>query len=89
MYHDEGALLAVVASKAGQPTHPAWFHNLMANPETTVQLGSQVREVRARLATEDERGRLWPAFVAFYPGYAAFERWAKPRTIPVVILEAR
>jgi deazaflavin-dependent oxidoreductase (nitroreductase family) len=89
MYHEEDGRLAVVASKAGQPTHPAWFHNLMAHPETTIQLGSAIREVRARLATEQERDRLWPEFVAFYPGYEAFEHWAKPRTIPVVIFEPR
>jgi deazaflavin-dependent oxidoreductase (nitroreductase family) len=53
MYHEDGNAIAVAASKAGQPTHPAWFHNLVANPDTTIQIGSVVREVRARVA----RGR--------------------------------
>jgi deazaflavin-dependent oxidoreductase (nitroreductase family) len=89
MYHRDGASLAVVASKAGQPTNPAWFHNLMANPETTVQVGAEVREVRARLATEAERERLWPQFDAFYPGYSTFRERAHPRVIPIVLLEPR
>jgi F420H(2)-dependent quinone reductase len=89
MYHADGGTIAVVASKAGQPTNPAWFHNLMANPETTVQIGDEVRPVRARLATEAERERLWPEFLAFYPGYAAFRERARPRVIPIVLLEPR
>ena len=44
--------IVVMASKAGQPTHPAWFHNLEANPDTAVQIGSVVREVRARVAKQ-------------------------------------
>lgn len=89
MYHADGETIAVVASKAGQPTNPAWFHNLMANPETTVRIGDEVRPVRARLATEEERERLWPEFLAFYPGYAAFRERARPRVIPIVLLEPR
>jgi F420H(2)-dependent quinone reductase len=89
MYHQDGDAIAVAASKAGQPTHPAWFHNLKANPDTTIQIGSVVREVRARVATEEEHDRLWPHFVAFYPGYDAFQRNAKGRKIPIVILDPR
>lgn len=91
MYHELGDTVAVAASKAGQPTHPAWFHNLVANPETTIQIGSQVREVRARVATDAERERLWPGFLSFYPGYEFFQRNAKAkgRTIPIVLLEPR
>jgi deazaflavin-dependent oxidoreductase (nitroreductase family) len=89
MYHEDGDAIAVVASKAGQPTHPAWFHNLEANPDTTIQIGSAVREVRARVATDEDRDRLWPKFVAFYPGYDFFQRNAKGRKIPIVILDPR
>jgi len=89
MYHEDGDAVAVVASKAGQPTNPAWFHNLKANPDTTIQIGSVVREVRARVATDEERDRLWPKFVAFYPGYEFFQRSAKGRKIPIVILDPR
>jgi deazaflavin-dependent oxidoreductase (nitroreductase family) len=89
MFHTDGGTIVVVASKAGQPTNPAWFHNLMANPDTTVQIGGEIRSVRARLATDAERDRLWPEFLAFYPGYAFFRKHAKPRVLPMVVLEPR
>jgi deazaflavin-dependent oxidoreductase (nitroreductase family) len=89
MYAAEDELVAVVASKAGQPTHPAWFHNLVAHPETTIQIGSEVREVRARVATDEERDRWWPKLRAIYPGYDFFQSLAKDRKLPVVILEPR
>jgi deazaflavin-dependent oxidoreductase (nitroreductase family) len=89
IYYDDGDVIAVVASKAGQPTNPAWFHNLAASPDTTVQIGSVVREVRARVATDEERDRLWPKLVAVFPSYDFYKRTAKGRKIPVVILEPR
>jgi deazaflavin-dependent oxidoreductase (nitroreductase family) len=89
MYHEEGEVVAVAASKAGQPTHPAWLHNLTARPDTTIQIGSTVRDVRARVASDEERDRLWPKFVAVYPGYDFYERNAKGRKIPIVLFEPR
>jgi deazaflavin-dependent oxidoreductase (nitroreductase family) len=89
MYHEDGDSVAVVASKGGQPTHPAWFHNVKANPDTTIRLGSVVRNVRARVATDEERSRLWPEFLAFYPGYDFLQDLAKDRKIPIVILDPR
>ena len=89
IYLEDDGNVVVAASKAGQPTSPAWFHNLMANPETKVQVGGRVREVRARVASEEERERLYPKFVAVYPAYDFYERHARGRRIPVVILERR
>jgi deazaflavin-dependent oxidoreductase (nitroreductase family) len=89
MYFRDGDAVAVVASKAGRPTHPAWFHNLMANPETTVQIGAEVLPVRARLADEGERDRLWAEFVALYPAYESYRERAHPRVIPIVVLDPR
>jgi deazaflavin-dependent oxidoreductase (nitroreductase family) len=89
IYHEDGDLVAVVASKGGQPTNPAWFHNLKANPEATIQIGSVTRDVWARVATDEERDWLWPKFLEFYPGYDFFQRLAKGRKIPIVILEPR
>jgi deazaflavin-dependent oxidoreductase (nitroreductase family) len=89
MYQGDGDAIVVMASKAGQPKNPAWFHNLKANPETTIQVGPEVRRVRARVATGEERDRLWAKFVALYPGSEAYQRNAKSREIPVVILDPR
>lgn len=88
IYIDDGDDVAIVASKGGYPKHPAWFHNLRANPETTVQIGPEHREVRARVATAAERERLWPRAVEIYSSYADYQRKAE-REIPVVILEPR
>jgi deazaflavin-dependent oxidoreductase (nitroreductase family) len=87
MYHEYGNAIVVAASKGGQPTHPAWFHNLMANPGTTIQIGSEVHEVRARLATDEERDRLWQELVTIFPGYEFYQRHAKGRKIPIVVLD--
>lgn len=89
MYHRDGDTIAIAASKAGQPTNPAWFHNLKAHPDTTIQIGDERRKVHARVATKPERDHLWPKFVAFYPGYEFFQQLANERTIPIVILEPR
>jgi deazaflavin-dependent oxidoreductase (nitroreductase family) len=89
MYHEDGDVVAVAASKGGQPTHPAWFHNVKANPDTTIQIGSVLRAVRARVATDAERARLWPKFVALYPGYDFLQHLAQDRKIPIVILDPR
>jgi deazaflavin-dependent oxidoreductase (nitroreductase family) len=87
VYLEDGAAIAVVASKAGQPTNPAWLHNLRAHPETEVELGAERRAVRARVADSEERERLWPRFDAAYPEYAQYRERAAPREIPILILE--
>lgn len=89
MYLKDRDAIVVMASKAGQPKHPAWFHNLMANPETKVQIGPRVHKVRARVADEEERDRLWSQFVAMYPGSEFYQRNAGDRRIPIVVLEPR
>ncbi len=89
VYEEDADSLAVVASKAGQATNPAWFHNLRAHPETTIQIGPEVRPVRARVAGEEERSQLWPRFAASFPGYDFYERNAAGRRIPIVILDPR
>jgi deazaflavin-dependent oxidoreductase (nitroreductase family) len=84
---DDGDLV-IVASKGGHPRHPAWFHNLRAHPDVTVQVGSKRRPVRARIATPAERTRLWPKVVAAYGGYEGYQERTE-REIPLVILEPR
>jgi deazaflavin-dependent oxidoreductase (nitroreductase family) len=77
---------AVFASKAGAPTNPDWFHNLKANPEVTVEVGTDVVEVRARVAEGEERERIWERQKQLMPGFAEYEQKTS-RQIPVVILE--
>ena len=84
----DGDDLVLVASKGGYPKNPAWFHNLRAHPDTVVQVGREHRPVHARVATEEERERLWPRVVDNYGGYAQYQRRTE-RKIPLVILERR
>ena len=88
LYVKDGEDLVVIASKGGYPKNPAWFHNLRANPDTTVQVGGERRPVHARVATAEERERLWPQAVAAYGGYEDY-RARTEREIPLVILEPR
>jgi F420H(2)-dependent quinone reductase len=88
VYVADGEDLVLVASKGGYPRNPAWFHNLRAHPETTVQVGSERRPVRARVANPSERARLWPRAVAVYGGYEGYQE-RTDREIPLVILERR
>jgi deazaflavin-dependent oxidoreductase (nitroreductase family) len=88
LYFADGENLVIVASKGGFARHPAWFHNLRVNPETTVQVGRERREVRARVATPEERERLWPRAVEIWPSYDEYKR-RTDREIPLVVLEPR
>jgi deazaflavin-dependent oxidoreductase (nitroreductase family) len=88
VYARDGNDLVIVASKGGHPRNPAWFHNLQTNPDTTVQVGSQRRPVRARVATQRERTRLWPKVVDVYGGYRGYQE-RTTRQIPLVVLEPR
>jgi deazaflavin-dependent oxidoreductase (nitroreductase family) len=89
LYFPDGDDVVIVASKGGFPKHPAWYHNLIANPDTTVQVGTERRAVHARVADPEERERLWPEAVRMYRGYADYQARSKGREIPLVILEPR
>ena len=88
VYIDDGDDVVIVGSKGGSARNPAWFHNLKANPDTTVQIGSERRRVRARVAAPEERERLWPIVVGAWSGYASYQE-RTDREIPLVILEPR
>jgi F420H(2)-dependent quinone reductase len=88
LYVRDGEDLVIVASKGGFPKNPAWFHNLVANPDVTVQVGSKKRPVHARVAKPEERDRLWKLAVAGYHGYEDY-RARTDREIPLVVLEPR
>jgi len=86
MYQPVGDDLAVFASKAGAPTNPDWYYNLVANPRTTVEVGTDSVAVEARVATGEERDGIWEKQKADYPNFADYER-STTRTIPVVLLQ--
>jgi F420H(2)-dependent quinone reductase len=88
LYVRDGDNLAIIASKGGNPRHPAWFHNLRANPETTVQVGSERRAVRARVAEGEEREQLWSRAVEDWSQYSDYQA-RTDREIPVVVLAPR
>ncbi len=88
MYQAVGDELAVFASKAGAPTNPDWYHNLMATPEAAIEVGTETVGVTARVAEGDERDRIWTKQTADYPGFADYERQTT-RQIPVVVLSRR
>jgi deazaflavin-dependent oxidoreductase (nitroreductase family) len=89
LYFRDGEDLVIVASKGGFPKHPAWYHNLKANPDTTVQDASHHLPVHARVAKPEERDRLWAMAVKAYHGYEDYAIRSKGREIPLVILEPR
>lgn len=76
----------VVASFSGHDEHPAWYHNLMSNPDATVQLGSDVHSVRARVSEGDEREKLWDEMASIYSDYDEYQA-VTDREIPVLVLE--
>lgn len=88
VYARDGDDYVLVASKGGFPRHPAWLHNLRAHPDTTIQVGRRTLNVRARVASEAERERLWPRCVEVYGGFSGYQARAG-RTIPLVVLSPR
>ncbi len=88
VYVRDGESVVIVASKGGHPKHPAWYHNLRANPDATIQVGSERRPVHARVARPDERVRLWDKAVETYAGYRGYQQRTE-REIPLVVLEPR
>ncbi|HEY5477747.1 MAG TPA: nitroreductase family deazaflavin-dependent oxidoreductase [Tepidiformaceae bacterium] len=85
----DGDRYVIIASMGGQPKHPVWYYNLIANPDITLRDGEKVIEMRARLVEEPvERARLWALAVAAYPDYAAYQE-RTTRIIPVFSIEPR
>jgi deazaflavin-dependent oxidoreductase (nitroreductase family) len=86
MYLADGRRLIVFASKAGAPTNPDWYHNLVAHPEATVEVGAERFGVTATVLTGAERDELFERQAALYPGFAEYQANTS-RTIPVIALE--
>ncbi|HEY6317806.1 MAG TPA: nitroreductase family deazaflavin-dependent oxidoreductase [Acidimicrobiia bacterium] len=81
-----GDTFAIFATKAGAPTNPAWYYNLVANPSTNIEVGTETIPVRARVAEGDERERIWTTQKERVPQMADYEQ-KTTRRIPVIVLE--
>jgi len=86
VYTRDGDRLVIIASKGGAPTNPAWYHNLVANPIVTIEVGPERYEANAIVTQGDERDRLFDAQAAVMPNFAEYQRNTS-RQIPVVVLE--
>jgi deazaflavin-dependent oxidoreductase (nitroreductase family) len=84
-YITDGDQLVIIASKAGAPTNPAWYHNILAHPLVEVEVGTEQFQVRAAVAAESERTRLYSKMVEMMPGFAEYQQ-KTTRVIPVITL---
>lgn len=88
MYMREGGRLFVFASKGGAPTNPDWYHNLLAHPEVTVEIGDQTYEATAKPVTGEEHDTIYTKWAGMYPQFREYQEKTS-RTIPVIDLEPR
>lgn len=88
VYQPQESGYAVFASYGGAPNNPAWYHNLMAHPETSVEVGPDTVQVLAREAVDEERERIWERQKQEVPQFAEYEN-NTDRQIPVVVFEHR
>ena len=86
VYTTDGDRFVIIASKAGAPTNPDWFHNLVANPEVILEVGDERFPARATVVSGEERRRLYDAQAALMPGFADYAQ-KTTREIPVVVLD--
>jgi deazaflavin-dependent oxidoreductase (nitroreductase family) len=86
MYLPDGERMVIFASKGGAPTNPAWYHNLLANPQATVEVGPETVDVNAVVTSGEDRERLFNRQAELYPQFAEYAR-KTTREIPVVALE--
>ena len=85
-YTTDGDRLVVIASKAGAPEHPDWYHNVRAHSDVTVEVGIETHAARATVAAEPERTRLFDQMAAAMPGFADYQT-RTTRVLPVVVIE--
>jgi deazaflavin-dependent oxidoreductase (nitroreductase family) len=83
---EEGSQRVVIASMGGAPQHPAWYHNLVANPDVEVQFGADIYPARAVIVEGEERAELWKKVVSAMPRFGDYQK-KTDRVIPVVRLE--
>jgi deazaflavin-dependent oxidoreductase (nitroreductase family) len=84
-YFKDGDRLVIIASKGGAPTHPDWYHNIVAHPNVTVEVGTELHHGVATVTTEPERTRLYNLMVSVMPGFAEYQQKTS-RVIPVITI---
>ena len=84
----DGDRFVIMASKAGRPTNPDWYYNLIANPEVSVEVGTEKFEALATVVQEPERSELFAKMASMYPVYAEYQQ-KTTRIIPVIVLTRR
>ena len=85
VYLEDGGRHVIIASYAGGPTNPPWYHNLMANPTVTIEVGTQTLKVRAEVVPEPDRTRLYTKMESMMAAFTEYRR-KTTRTIPVIAL---
>jgi len=85
VYTTDGDRIVIIASKGGAPTHPDWYHNIAANPDVTVEVGTEKFPARAEIAAEPERTRLFNAQADIMPNFYEYQQ-NTDRTIPVITI---
>ncbi len=88
VYTLDGDRLIIIASKGGAPSSPDWYYNLLAHPQATVEVGTEIFDVTAVVITGEERDRLYAQQARLMPGFAEYQA-KTTRVIPVVALERR
>jgi deazaflavin-dependent oxidoreductase (nitroreductase family) len=84
-YVSDGDRLVIIASKGGAPVNPDWYHNILANPLVTVEVGTEKFQAQGAVASEPERTRLYNKMVEMMPGFAEYQQ-KTTRVIPVITL---
>jgi deazaflavin-dependent oxidoreductase (nitroreductase family) len=87
MYKQLDGAYAVFASKGGSDTNPDWYHNLVANPDVSIEVGTDKIDVRARVAEDAEHQRIWEPWKREFPQFAGYEQKTSRDGIPVIVLD--
>ena len=90
LYVDRGGdEVAIIGTRFGNTKHPAWYHNLRAKPEATVEINGRRWTASSRDADDDERAAIWAEAARNYSGYDKYEAWTEGRRVPVLVLSPR
>ena len=87
VYTRDGDDIVIIASKGGAPSHPAWYHNIVANPRVTIEVDGARIEANARIAEGDERRRLYDRHAELHESFTEYEARTGGRVIPVIVLK--